>query len=211
MFQETSIYHVILVIGSAHALGRYFTAGSLAMLQRFYQWQIGVCTARWRSKLKILVCSKNRVKSDPEIHFHTFIWKTAHRGIPDCWTHHFSQHCWQCCGNEASQCKPGTPRAEGKAQRGSPQRHGTIRSIFPNKINPSGISSPIKFRGHCVLELPEPVHPTGLRWNRLKIFKTCGDGALGSHSVRLTRSTVDSSCEISEHWYVETLSRNLSH
>lgn len=41
-----------------------------AMLQRFYQWQIGVCTARCRrSKLKILVCFQ---KSDPEIHFRTF-------------------------------------------------------------------------------------------------------------------------------------------
>lgn len=88
-----------------------------AMLQRFYQWQIGVCTARCRrSKLKILVSFQ---KSDPEIHFRTFAdWKTANWGIPDCWTHH-CQHCWQqCCGNEASQCKPGTPRAEGKAQRG---------------------------------------------------------------------------------------------
>lgn len=151
-----------------------------AMLQRFYQWQIGVCTARCRrSKLKILVCFQ---KSDPEIHFRTFAHGKQLTGVSQTVGHTIPALLAAMLWKRGISMQTRYPSSRGKGSEGSPHEHGKINMIMINfqkkhMEKKKSFHAPIKFQllldlnklehlrqlRQNVLELPEPVHPTGLR------------------------------------------------
>lgn len=101
-----------------------------AMLQRFYQWQIGVCTARCRrSKLKILVCFQ---KSDPEIHFRTFAHGKQLTGVSQTVGHTIPALLAAMLWKRGISMQTRYPSSRGKGSEGSPHEHGKINMIMIN-------------------------------------------------------------------------------
>ena len=169
---------------------RYFTAGSLAChaaaflpvanrslhcaLQTFQIKDFGVFPKIW--------------PRNPLSHFRT--WKTANWGIPDCWTHHSST-----AGSNAVETRhlnanqvPLEPRERLRGESTWTWQDKYDNDKFSKKNiwkRKKSFHAPIKFQllldlnklehlrqlRQNVLELPEPVHPTGLRETGWKYSK----------------------------------------